>query len=246
MSQVGYCSQTPWIRNQSVQEFIVGYMDQDDVWYQSIIQACGLDIDFASWPQGDQTKAGSNGHNLSGGQKHRIALARAIFSRKRILILDDIFSGLDRNTSKKIFEALFGMHGLLRKTETTVILATNMVEHLEYADSVLGISKDHSISQLDKATAMSTVKLSDFSASNTDDNATTVSETTEPIALVKEDATNDTRPIPPDRTAYKYYLTSFGVMSIVVWLTCVALGEAFFKSPSELSDSCIIITVTNW
>lgn len=60
---------------------------------------------------------------LSGGQKARIALARALYARPDILILDDVFSALDKTTEEHIFQSLFGAKGLLN--DKTVILATN-------------------------------------------------------------------------------------------------------------------------
>ena len=71
------------------------------------------------WPRGDKQKA----QGLSGGQKHRIALARALYSRPDILILDDVFSALDKATEEHVFQSLFVSRGLL--IDTTVVLATN-------------------------------------------------------------------------------------------------------------------------
>jgi ATP-binding cassette subfamily C (CFTR/MRP) protein 1 len=52
------------------------------------------------------------------------ALARAVYSQPRVALLDDVFSGLDHQTSQTVFENLFGKHGLFRQWKTTVILAT--------------------------------------------------------------------------------------------------------------------------
>lgn len=242
VSQVAFCAQIPWIRNQPVKDFIVGYFEYDDSWYQSIIKACNLDIDFASWMQGDLTVAGNEGQNLSGGQKHRIALAKAIFSRKKILILDDIFSGLDRATSRKIFENLLGSDGLLRKAETTVILTTNLREHLHYADSVLGINNDRRISKLDKATAMEAVPLPDLTESTAADELVSVAasnngEGTKQLDTSASEATNKGKPVAPDRSTYTYYFSSFGVVAIIIWLIWIAVGEAFFKAPSMFANA---------
>lgn len=74
---IGYCSQIPWLRNQSVRENIIGPNPMRDVWYTTVTNACGLDVDFNSWPEGDATIAGSSASKLSGGQKQRIVSTRA-------------------------------------------------------------------------------------------------------------------------------------------------------------------------
>lgn len=247
VGQVAFCAQTPWVRNQPVRDFIVGHYENDDTWYQSVVKACNLDTDFASWPQGDLKVAGNEGQNLSGGQKHRIALAKAIFSRKKILILDDIFSGLDRTTAKKIFESLFGADGLLRQAETTVILATNLREHLQYADSVLGIDSNRKISKLDKATAMDAVPPPGLiESATTDEHVSSTASQSGEDSKQSDDSTSKTtnqdKPVTPDRGTYTYYFSSFGIVTFIVWLIWIAMGEAFFKAPSMFCNFLLILS----
>jgi ATP-binding cassette subfamily C (CFTR/MRP) protein 1 len=71
-SQIAYCDQTPWIINGSIRENIVAASQFDELWYQSVIQACALDIDLQRMPSGDSTVVGSKGVKLSGGQKQRL------------------------------------------------------------------------------------------------------------------------------------------------------------------------------
>ena len=66
--------------------------------------ACQLEADLAIMPAGDMTEIGEKGINLSGGQKARLALARAIYTRPDIVIMDDPISALDTDVRKKIFE----------------------------------------------------------------------------------------------------------------------------------------------
>lgn len=124
--KVGYCGQNAWIRNEPVKSCIIGPADVCETWYGKVIRACCLDTDFQAWPKGDATIAGNHGENLSGGQKHRVALARALYSRKPILVLDDLFSSLDKETTDSIFKNVFGAKGLLREIGSTAILATNL------------------------------------------------------------------------------------------------------------------------
>jgi ATP-binding cassette, subfamily C (CFTR/MRP), member 1 len=89
------------------------------------IYSCDLEQDIATLPNKHDTVVGSKGVTLSTGQKARVALARAVYARKDFVILDDVFSGLDVNTQKNVFDRLLGPHGLLRKRKSTVVIATH-------------------------------------------------------------------------------------------------------------------------
>ncbi|KAJ5740408.1 P-loop containing nucleoside triphosphate hydrolase protein [Penicillium malachiteum] len=135
-----YCSQSPWISFSTIQENIVGASAWDQKWYDRVIQACALQLDLQHLPSGDQTKVGVRGSRLSGGQQMRVALARALYSREPILILDDVLTGLDRETETFILESVFGQNGLLKEISRTVIMATNSAHHLPYADHIISIN----------------------------------------------------------------------------------------------------------
>ena len=82
---------------------------------------------------GDLTEIGERGINLSGGQKARISLARAIYADKDIMLMDDPVSALDTDVRKKIFDKVY--KGLL--AQKTQILVTHAVEFLHLADKVI-------------------------------------------------------------------------------------------------------------
>ena len=123
---IAYCSQTPWLQSGTIREAI-GFDGKllDDAWYETVIDACALTYDFAKFPLGDLTLIGSQGTTLSGGQKHRVALGRALYSRCELFILDDVFSALDKTTEKIIAEKLFGKGGIFQKLGSTVIMVTH-------------------------------------------------------------------------------------------------------------------------
>jgi len=75
--------------------------------YVQTIISCCLEKDFESLKAGDQTEIGEKGINLSGGQKARIALARAVYANKDIILMDDPISALDAKVRKKIFKRVF-------------------------------------------------------------------------------------------------------------------------------------------
>ncbi len=76
----------------------------DDVWYNKVIDACCLRRDLGLLPNGDMTMIGERGINLSGGQKARLALARAVYSRADIYILDDVLAAVDAQVARKLFD----------------------------------------------------------------------------------------------------------------------------------------------
>ena len=120
-----YCSQEPWLQNSSIRDNIIGVNAYDGPWYKTVRSACGLDSDIARLAEGDRTIVGSKGMRVSGGQKKRIALARAVYSKIRAVVLDDVFSGMDPKTAAHVCQALLGRDGLLRKNKATVIVVTH-------------------------------------------------------------------------------------------------------------------------
>ncbi|KAL7928726.1 putative ABC multidrug transporter [Trichoderma chlorosporum] len=135
-SSVAYCNQTPWLRNVSLRDNIVGPYPFDRESYDQAVAACALERDFASFPCGDETLVGSGGIALSGGQRQRVGLARAVYSRRAVILLDDVLSGLDSTTSTAVFNSLLGDVGLLRRRNATVLFATHSIQFLHKADFV--------------------------------------------------------------------------------------------------------------
>ncbi|CAH0054441.1 unnamed protein product [Clonostachys solani] len=138
-SGIGYCAQDPWLPNLTIRDVISSNNlgEIDEAWYEAVTEACGLRSDFEQLLKGDSTSVGSNGVSLSGGQKQRVSLARAVYSRKPLLILDDVLSGLDATTEEKLVLGVFGNNGLLRRNGTSVILATHSIRHVPRADHVI-------------------------------------------------------------------------------------------------------------
>lgn len=127
-SGIAYCAQSPWLINGSLKSNVVGDSEWDQKWYQRVIEACDLGTDISRLPLGEETIIGSKGLGLSGGQQARVALARAVFSRNPVVILDDVLSGLDSSTEETVFESILGHRGLLRQLGITVVFATNAGE----------------------------------------------------------------------------------------------------------------------
>ena len=144
---VAYCDQVPFHMNGTVRESITAYSEFDERWYKSVIDACALDEDFKQMPFGDQTKIGSKGIALSGGQSQRVALARAAYARRDVCILDDVLSGLDMDTENKVFHNLLGTDGLLRRQATTVIMASSSSKRLPFADHIVVLDANGEVTE---------------------------------------------------------------------------------------------------
>jgi len=101
------------------------------------VKACALPDDFDQLPDGDKTEVGERGISLSGGQKARLTLARAVYSRADIYLLDDCLSAVDQHVGRHLIDNVLGPHGLLKGK--TRILATNSIPVLIEADFIIFI-----------------------------------------------------------------------------------------------------------
>lgn len=97
-----------------------------------VVALAQLDTDVAGFPQGLATEVGERGITLSGGQKQRAALARALLTDPRILILDDALSAVDTHTEEAILSRL---RGVMR--ERTTILVAHRISTVRDADLIL-------------------------------------------------------------------------------------------------------------
>lgn len=112
-------------------------MTYDHEKYQETIKICQLSRDLKILPAGDLTEIGEKGINLSGGQKARVSLARAVYSDSEIMLMDDPISALDANVKKKIFKQVF-MRKFAGKTR---VLVTHAVDFLHLVDTIILLKK---------------------------------------------------------------------------------------------------------
>ena len=122
---VGYCAQTPWLQSMSIRDNILFSSPYEEARYKQVLDACALTADLANFKHGDLSNIGENGIGLSGGQRARVALARALYSQALNLLLDDPLSALDHQTAETIMRRCFG--GPLMRNRT-VVLVTHRTE----------------------------------------------------------------------------------------------------------------------
>ncbi|KAF8587167.1 multidrug resistance-associated ABC transporter [Ramaria rubella] len=122
---ISYAAQTPWLQQKSIKDNIIFEYPLDQERYDAVVEACALNPDLRALEDGDRTEIGARGVTLSGGQKARVALARAVYAPTEYIILDDIFSAVDSHTARFLFESL--LQGPL-VAHRTVLLVTHHVE----------------------------------------------------------------------------------------------------------------------
>ncbi|XP_076853428.1 ATP-binding cassette sub-family C member 8 [Brachyhypopomus gauderio] len=134
---VAYASQRPWLLNASVEDNILFSMAPNLRRYKDVIEACQLQPDIDTLPQGDQTVVGERGIILSGGQRQRISVARALYQKAEVVFLDDPFSALDIHLSDHLMKE--GILKFLRQERRTVVLVTNKLQYLPHADWIIAM-----------------------------------------------------------------------------------------------------------
>ncbi|KAJ2821040.1 hypothetical protein GGI24_004321, partial [Coemansia furcata] len=132
---LAYVPQQAWIMNATLRDNILFGHQFDPELYDRVLDACALRPDLEMLPAGDMTEIGEKGINLSGGQKARVSLARAVYAQADIYILDDPLAAVDAHVGKHIFTHVLGPQGML-KTRAR-ILVTNAVEYLGNVDRVI-------------------------------------------------------------------------------------------------------------
>ena len=138
---ISYVAQTAWIQNDTLRNNILFYKEYDQVKYEKTLRLCELSQDLASLIGGDQTEIGEKGINLSGGQKARLSIARAVYADNDIYLFDDPISALDAHVGENIMKNCI-VEYLKGKTR---VLVTHAVHFLDLADKII-IMKNGEIS----------------------------------------------------------------------------------------------------
>ncbi|KAI3395735.1 hypothetical protein diail_958 [Diaporthe ilicicola] len=245
---IAYVAQIPWIENASIRDNIEFGLPHDEERYQKTIEVCALKKDLEMLSDGEMTEIGANGINLSGGQKWRVTLARAIYSRAGILVFDDIFSAVDAHVGRHIFEEcltgelaqgrtriLVTHHVALCQSKTKYlvelgdgkVLHAGLLSELEN-DGTLDLIKSHEqtdeeIREDENATAVNSNEPSDEDSEEDESNGNTLKK-----ILSKQD--NDPRKFVEDEKreqgaikthVYGVYLKDSG--GFLFWGACVSI-----------------------
>lgn len=136
-SGIAYVPQVPWIERGTIKNNIVFGTRFNKERYSQVLFACAMEKDLERLPNGDLTEVGTNGANMSGGQKWRLCLARALYSRAHTLVLDDIFSAVDVHTRQHIYQN--ALVGELAEGRTRILVTHHVGICLPHANYLVSL-----------------------------------------------------------------------------------------------------------
>ncbi|KAI8429877.1 hypothetical protein MSG28_000366 [Choristoneura fumiferana] len=130
---LSYACQEPWLFVATVRQNILFGLPYNSKKYKEVVRVCALQKDFQQFPHGDQTLVGERGASLSGGQRARINLARAVYRQADVYLLDDPLSAVDAHVGRQLFDEC--INGYLR--HATRVLVTHQLHYLKAADYIV-------------------------------------------------------------------------------------------------------------
>ncbi|KAK1724964.1 P-loop containing nucleoside triphosphate hydrolase protein [Colletotrichum acutatum] len=228
---IAFCDQVPWLTNETLRRNVTGFSHFEASWYSTVIRACALEDDIATFPDGDQVMVGSKGVTLSGGQKQRVAIARAVYSRRDIILFDDVFSGLDFETQTRVFRNLFGVSGLLKQHKVTSLFAYYIIT----LDGTGTVASRGPFEELNKQPGC----ISKFGLITNEDaiqgdvvkddgQSAFKPEHKERIA---DNSVDEETQRMGDRSVYKYYFQATGPRSVLIFITLQVIWVFLTKFP---------------
>jgi ATP-binding cassette subfamily C (CFTR/MRP) protein 4 len=225
---ISYAPQDSWIFSASIRQNILFGQDMDKEKYHRVLRCCALERDLSLFPHGDQTLVGERGIMLSGGQKARVNLARAVYRDADIYLLDDPLSAVDSHVARHIFETCF-LDYLKNKC---IVLVTHQIQFLHNISKIYLLQQQKlvELNERDKLFALFTEETK---------NALEIPKS---IALTECDSPSQ---VPEHRSTgkstkvYKRYCQSVGHWSI----TCTAI---FVFILLQILTSCVEFFLTFW
>lgn len=130
--EIGFVGQSPWIISGSIKDNIIFGNEYKPDWFKTVIKSCALEEDLNRFPDQENTIVGERGVTLSGGQKARIALARAVYFDTAIYLLDDPLSAVDAKVGRFIFDNC--IKGLLGRK--CVLFVSHQLQYIKNCDIV--------------------------------------------------------------------------------------------------------------
>ncbi|KAK7747380.1 hypothetical protein SLS53_001634 [Cytospora paraplurivora] len=242
-TSVAYCSQTAWLENISTNGTITQYGKEpgDSEFYRQLASDCALD-DLVALPTFASESIGSGGVKLSGGQRQRLALARALSTKSDIMILDDVFSALDRRTRWRIATNLLKRN--TAKLEKTIIYTTHDEQIANLADEVYQIDElGHLIRRPDLGLAsiasgkgkhlespelasLENMAVAEDSSIDDHPNTQTPTKARSPLDAVERQAAKQ---MIGDRAVYKTYAKSVGWLHSTIFIVGAMAWAVSFK-----------------
>ncbi|KAJ3256052.1 hypothetical protein HK103_005735 [Boothiomyces macroporosus] len=253
---IAYVGQKAWILSGSIKENILFGREYNEKWFREVVHACALERDFQLFPFGEHTVVGERGVTLSGGQRARIDLARAVYSNADIYLLDDPLSAVDTKVGRHLFEKC--LTGILKSKcvlfvthQLQFISACDYVVLLESGKILVGDTYSHAVNTNQEFASL----MQQMDKKKKDDDHIEVQE--EKVVEKTEEGVK-TKEITTETAAtgsvslsvyYKYFRSGSGILSVLAFFICMFLGQIFFistdfwlsnwasKSPDVQNDS---------
>ncbi|KAL9973022.1 hypothetical protein ACROYT_G019427 [Oculina patagonica] len=135
--RIAYLPQMPWVFSGTIRDNILFGRSFETKRYQDILEVCCMQEDLQNFPKGDLTEIGHRGVSLSGGQRTRVSLARALYSDADIYLLDDPLSAVDAKVGKHLFDSC--ICGFL--SDRTRVFVTHQLDYLTHLDNIIVLSE---------------------------------------------------------------------------------------------------------
>ncbi|KAJ1567224.1 Multidrug resistance-associated protein 4, partial [Cladochytrium tenue] len=158
--KVAYCMQTSFIMSGTIRDNITFGQPYDGQWFKEVIAACAMERDLQLFSNGELTRVGERGVTLSGGQRARLALARAVYSKADVYLLDDPLSAVDTSVGRHLFEKC--LTGIL--AGKTRVLVTHQLQFARRCDSCILLDGGRVAAQGNYAEILDSAQTSSFAA----------------------------------------------------------------------------------
>ena len=229
--KVAWLGQQPWVFSGTIRENILFGELLDPQKYHAILHACDLHRDLQKFPDEDMTLIGERGIVLSGGQRTRVGLARALYSDADIYLLDDPLSALDTKVGYHVFKTCIS--GLL--CSKTRLVATHNLEILREADNILLMKGGSGLEKVDfHALVASGLNLVAIEKAKTDGRVTSANKSSaqEELAMILDTKYARLETVEEDRlvgsVSWKLYfdyllagMSSISVVAVVIFFLVV-------------------------
>ncbi|CAH1791548.1 unnamed protein product [Owenia fusiformis] len=238
----GYVAQEAWIQHATVKENILFGKLFDVEKYDKVLEVCALEDDLKILPGGDNTEVGENGVTLSGGQKARISLARAVYQDKDVYLLDDPLSAVDAHVAAHLFHQC--IMGALK--DRTRILCTHHIKYLKHADVVLVMKDGAIVEEGSPQDVLSHLNFNDLKDGNPETKRTneksekseSANEKEEDVGLVQEEEQDEGA---VKMEVYKMYWNSVGKCLA----PCVLVALLLMQASRNVNDWWLSFWVTH-
>ena len=226
--KISYASAEPWLVSESIKQNILMGQEFNSSLYAEVIECCALADDIENMPNKDDTLVGDRGTTLSGGQKSRLSLARALYANADIYLLDDPLSAVDPNVANHIFNK--ALKGKLKNK--AVVLVTHQIQFALKADKVLVLDSGASLfygspKELDNMDFIkSHIEESKTRAIEKENKESTITKELNNLVLSNEDINES----PVHLSSYnKYLMYGFGsIIVVVLVMIIISISQASF------------------